>query len=162
MELSRKNVKPPFWCTVFILQVYFTHLCFETFWVLEHLFIEKNFLGNDLIFPKWIFWQSVRHSWVHFSISFTLHSWVHFSINFIKNRNCNGYVQRSYSEINRKIVHKQVVYHHSVYSIHPVYNMDSLYSVYCVLYELCVLCVLCDLCVLWVLCVSSLTIVNSI
>ena len=41
----------------------------ETFWALEHLFIEKSFL-NYLIFPKSLLWQTVMHFRVHLSISF--------------------------------------------------------------------------------------------
>ena len=44
VELSRNKCKPPFGCTVSILQVYFTHLCYKTFWALEHPFKEKNVL----------------------------------------------------------------------------------------------------------------------
>ena len=91
MELSPKRCKTAILLYFSILRVYLTHLCFITFWTLEHLFIEKNVL------KLYIFWQHVMHSRVHFSISFslhsrvyfsisfTLHSRVHFSINFIKN-----------------------------------------------------------------------------
>ena len=45
-NLLEKSVKPwivkrPFCCTVSILQVYFTYLCYITFWALEHHFIEN-------------------------------------------------------------------------------------------------------------------------
>jgi len=40
-NLVEKSVKRPFCCNVSILQVYFTHLCYITFWALEHHFIEK-------------------------------------------------------------------------------------------------------------------------
>ena len=36
-----KSVKRPFCCTVSILQVYFTYLCYVTCWALEHHFIEN-------------------------------------------------------------------------------------------------------------------------
>ena len=48
-EFTRKK---PFCCTVSILQVYFTHWCYITFWALEYLFIENKFLENYLIFFK--------------------------------------------------------------------------------------------------------------
>ena len=38
---GKKSVKRPFWCTVSILQVYFTYLCYITFWALEYHFIEN-------------------------------------------------------------------------------------------------------------------------
>ena len=38
VEFTRKR---PFSCTVSILQVYFTYLCYITFWALEHHFIEN-------------------------------------------------------------------------------------------------------------------------
>ena len=45
MEFSNnKIVKPQFCCTLSILQVHFKHLCFITFWALEHLLIETMFL----------------------------------------------------------------------------------------------------------------------
>ena len=40
-NLLEKSVKRPFCCTVSILQVYFTYLCYITFWALEHNFIEN-------------------------------------------------------------------------------------------------------------------------
>ena len=40
VEFNRKSVKRPFGCTVSILQVYFTYLCYITFRGLEHHFIE--------------------------------------------------------------------------------------------------------------------------
>ena len=40
-NLLEKSVKRPFCCTVSILQVYFTYLCFITFWALENHFIEN-------------------------------------------------------------------------------------------------------------------------
>ena len=40
-NLLEKSVKRPFCCTVSILQVYFTYLCYLTFWALEHHFIEN-------------------------------------------------------------------------------------------------------------------------
>ena len=42
VNLLEKSVKRPFCCTVSILQVYFTYLCYITFWALEHNFIEEN------------------------------------------------------------------------------------------------------------------------
>ena len=36
-----KSVKRPFCCTVSILQVYFTYLCYITWWALEYHFIEN-------------------------------------------------------------------------------------------------------------------------
>ena len=36
-----KSVKRPFCCPVSILQVYFTYLCYITFWALEHHCIEN-------------------------------------------------------------------------------------------------------------------------
>ena len=95
VEFSIKSVKPPFCFTVTMLQAYVAYLCYTTFWTLEHLFMEKSFLKNYLIFSKSILWQPVMYSRVHFSISFTLHSLVHFSTNYIKRRHCNGYVQGS-------------------------------------------------------------------
>ena len=40
-NLLEKSVKRPFCCTVFILEVYFTYLCYITFWALEYHFIEN-------------------------------------------------------------------------------------------------------------------------
>ena len=40
-NLLEKNIKRPFCCTVSILQVYFSYLCYITFWVLEYHFIEN-------------------------------------------------------------------------------------------------------------------------
>ena len=40
-EFTRKSVKRSFCCTVSILQVYFTYLCFITCWALEYHFIEN-------------------------------------------------------------------------------------------------------------------------
>ena len=40
-KLLEKSVKRPFCCTVFILQVYFTYLCYIFFWALEYHFIEN-------------------------------------------------------------------------------------------------------------------------
>ena len=42
-NLLEKSVKRPFCCTVSILQVYFTYLCYITFWALKHhiYFIEN-------------------------------------------------------------------------------------------------------------------------
>ena len=37
-NLLEKSVKRPFCCTVSILQVYFTYLCYITFWALEYHF----------------------------------------------------------------------------------------------------------------------------
>jgi len=55
-EFIRKSVKRPFCCTVSILQVYFTYLCYITFWALEYHFIEilklllkKTKLWNRLV-----------------------------------------------------------------------------------------------------------------
>jgi len=47
-NLLEKSVKRPFWCTVSILQVYFTYLCYITFWALEYHFTENL----KLIFKK--------------------------------------------------------------------------------------------------------------
>ena len=40
-NLLVKSVKRPFCCTVSILQVYFTYLCYITFWALEYHFTEN-------------------------------------------------------------------------------------------------------------------------
>ena len=40
-SLLEKSVKRPFCCTVSRLLVYFTYLCYITFWALEHDFIEN-------------------------------------------------------------------------------------------------------------------------
>ena len=40
-EFTRKSVKRPFCCTVSILQMYFTYLCYIAFWALEYHFIEN-------------------------------------------------------------------------------------------------------------------------
>ena len=40
-NLQEKSVKRPFCFTVSILQVYFTYLCYITFWALEYHFIEN-------------------------------------------------------------------------------------------------------------------------
>ena len=40
-NLLEKSVKRPFCCIVSILQVYFTYLCYITFWALEYHFIEN-------------------------------------------------------------------------------------------------------------------------
>ena len=40
-KLLEKSVKRPICCTVSILQVYFSYLCYITFWALEHHFIEN-------------------------------------------------------------------------------------------------------------------------
>ena len=40
-NLLEKSVKLPFCCTVSILQVYFTYLCYITCWALEYHFIEN-------------------------------------------------------------------------------------------------------------------------
>ena len=50
-EFTRKSVKPPFCCTVSIVQVYFTSLCYITCWALEYHFIEnlKLLLKEDQI-----------------------------------------------------------------------------------------------------------------
>ena len=40
-NLLEKSVKRPFCCTVSILQVYFTYLCYITFWALKYHFIEN-------------------------------------------------------------------------------------------------------------------------
>ena len=37
----KKSVKRPFCCTISILQVYFTYLCYITFWTLEYHFMEN-------------------------------------------------------------------------------------------------------------------------
>ena len=60
--------------------MYFTHLCYITFWALEHLFIKKNkhFSWNFFILSKSILWQpSCIPEFI--SPSFTLHSRVHFT-----------------------------------------------------------------------------------
>jgi len=41
----------------FHTKVYFTHVCYLTFWALEHLLIEQIFLENYSIFSKSILWQ---------------------------------------------------------------------------------------------------------
>ena len=82
VELSqKKKKKTPFCCTFSILQLYFTHLWYINFWVLEHHFIEKKIM-TFFIFFKSILWHPVIHSRVHFSICFTLRYRVHFSICF--------------------------------------------------------------------------------
>ena len=40
-NLLEKSLKRPFCCTVFILQVFFTYLCYITFWALDYHFIEN-------------------------------------------------------------------------------------------------------------------------
>ena len=40
-NLLEKSVKRPFCCTVSILQVYFTYLCYTTCWALEYHYIEN-------------------------------------------------------------------------------------------------------------------------
>ena len=40
-NLLKKSVKRPFCCTVSILQVYFTYLCYITCWALDYHFIEN-------------------------------------------------------------------------------------------------------------------------
>ena len=40
-NLLEKSLKRPFCCTVSIMQVYFTYLCYITFWALEYHFIEN-------------------------------------------------------------------------------------------------------------------------
>ena len=40
-NLLEKSVKRPFCCTVSILQVYFTYLCYKPFWALEYHFLEN-------------------------------------------------------------------------------------------------------------------------
>ena len=40
-NLLEKSVKRPICCTVSILQVYFSYLCYITFWAQEHHFIEN-------------------------------------------------------------------------------------------------------------------------
>ena len=49
------SVKRPFCYTVSILQVYFTYLCYITFWALEHHFIEnlKLILKENQIMKGW-------------------------------------------------------------------------------------------------------------
>ena len=53
-NLLKKSVKRPFRCTVSILQVYFTYLCFITFWALEYHFKEnlKLLLKENQIIKK--------------------------------------------------------------------------------------------------------------
>ena len=41
-SILEKSVKRPFCCTVSILQVYFTYLCYITFWALEYKFYRKS------------------------------------------------------------------------------------------------------------------------
>jgi len=78
VELSRKSVKPPFCCTVSILQVYFTHL-----------FIETNFLKIIEFSPN----QFSRDN-------LSCISQDNFCINFMKRRNCNRYVlSRDYTTL---------------------------------------------------------------
>ena len=74
----RESVKRPFCCTVSILQVYFTYLCYITFWALERHFIENlklipspNFKNTVLVYSTaynlWTF------TWfVHFELPFRL------------------------------------------------------------------------------------------
>ena len=40
-NLLEKSLKRPFCCTVSILQVYFTYLCYISYWALEYHFIEN-------------------------------------------------------------------------------------------------------------------------
>ena len=49
-NLLEKSAKRPFCCTVSILQVYFTYLCYITCWALEYHFIE-----NLKLFDQWSF-----------------------------------------------------------------------------------------------------------
>ena len=42
VEFTRKSVKRPFWCTVSILQVYFTYLCYINFWAHGVSFYRKS------------------------------------------------------------------------------------------------------------------------
>ena len=49
-NLLEKSVKRPFCCTVSILQVYFTFLCYITCWALEYHFIENLKLFDQLSF----------------------------------------------------------------------------------------------------------------
>jgi len=53
-NLLEKSVKRPFCCTVSILQVYLTYLCYITFWALEYHFIEnlKLMLKESQIMKK--------------------------------------------------------------------------------------------------------------
>jgi len=51
-NLLEKSEKRPFFCTVSILQMYFTYLSYITFWALEHHFIENLKLilkGNQIM-----------------------------------------------------------------------------------------------------------------
>ena len=41
LNLLEKSVKRPFCCTVSILQVYFTYLCYITYWALGYHFIKN-------------------------------------------------------------------------------------------------------------------------
>ena len=41
LNLVEKSVKRPFCCTVSILQVNFTYLCYKTCWALQYHFIEN-------------------------------------------------------------------------------------------------------------------------
>jgi len=56
-NLLEKSVKRPFCCPVSILQVYFTYLCYITFWAREYHFIEnlKLMLKDNQIMKKAVF-----------------------------------------------------------------------------------------------------------
>ena len=57
-EFTRKKCKMPFCCTVSILQVYFTYLCYITFWALQYHFIENL---------KWMLKENqiMKYGWFH-------------------------------------------------------------------------------------------------
>ena len=66
---KEKSVKRPFCCTVSILEVYFTYLCYITCWALEYHFIENlklllfgdqlnNYKGSRL--TDYIFLSKIR------------------------------------------------------------------------------------------------------
>ena len=118
-----KSIKPPFCCTVSILQVYFTHFCAINFWGLEYLFREKNVLENyEFFFVSssgcHAFPSSFQHklyfihSRVHFSINSTLHSRVHFSISII----LHSRVHFSISFTSHSRVHFSITSHSRVHT----------------------------------------------
>ena len=73
-EFTRKSVKRPFCCPVSIRQVYFTYVCFITFWALEHHFYRKSQINiNRKLyyeigwFHNWPMIISHRHYAFHFT-----------------------------------------------------------------------------------------------
>ena len=55
-NLLEKKCKTAFFCTFFILQVYFTILCYINFWALKHHFIENLKLilkENQIMIHNW-------------------------------------------------------------------------------------------------------------